>query len=541
MNKIQIKFFLKAIYNTLYKNVVFEKKYTQKILDEEKKQREVPKCNGDIKFSIVVIQKKNNLRCLEKLKESIQHQNYTNWEVYIHSIDEDLRSKAPVKFCDLTGDYIIIVDQNDLLAPTALFECYNYIKERENVDILYSDSDEISKSGRKFSKPQYKPDFSVDFIRSRNYIGELLVVKRKLIENTEEYQNFKKYDFILKLIEKAKCIEHIPKVLYHKRKADIQIDINEQNNDIEALKAYYQRNNIAAEVRKTIVPGVYHTQYKLEEFPKVSIIIPNKDNTEVLKRCLESIRKRSTYDNYEILIVENNSVEEATFRYYDEIEKTYSKVKICNYEGIFNYSKINNFAVSNAEGEYYIFLNNDTEIISENWIEELLGNCMRSEVGVVGAKLYYPNNLIQHAGIVVGYRDAAAHAFINCMKNERGYLDRCICTQNYLAVTGACMMVKGTLFHKVKGFDEELQVAYNDVDFCLKIYEAGYLIVYDAAVELYHYESYSRGLDISEEKKKRLEKERKILNNKWKCIFEKGDPYYNPNLTKTETIFSVEL
>ena len=541
MNKIQIKFFLKAIYNTLYKNVVFEKKYTQKILDEEKKQRDVPKCNGDIKFSIVVIQKKNNLRCLEKLKESIQHQNYTNWEVYIHSIDEDLRSKAPVKFCDLTGDYIIIVDQNDLLAPTALFECYNYIKERENVDILYSDSDEISKSGRKFSKPQYKPDFSVDFIRSRNYIGELLVVKRKLIENTEEYQNFKKYDFILKLIEKAKCIEHIPKVLYHKRKADIQIDINEQNNDIEALKAYYQRNNIAAEVRKTIVPGVYHTQYKLEEFPKVSIIIPNKDNTEVLKRCLESIRKRSTYDNYEILIVENNSVEEATFRYYDEIEKTYSKVKICNYEGIFNYSKINNFAVSKAEGEYYIFLNNDTEIITENWIEELLGNCMRSEVGVVGAKLYYPNNLIQHAGIVVGYRDAAAHAFINCMRNERGYLDRCICTQNYLAVTGACMMVKGTLFHKVKGFDEELQVAYNDVDLCLKIYKAGYLIVYDAAVELYHYESYSRGLDISEEKKKRLEKERKILNNKWKCIYEKGDPYYNPNLTKTETIFSVEL
>lgn len=541
MNKIEIKFFLKTIYNTLYKNVVFEKKYTQKILDEEKKQREAPKCNGDIKFSIVVIQKKDNFKYLEKLKESIQHQNYTNWEVYIHSIDEDLLSKAPVKFCNLTGDYIIIVDQNDLLAPTALFECYNYIKERENVDILYSDSDEISKSGRKFSKPQYKPDFSIDFIRSRNYIGELLIVKRELIENTEEYQNFKKYDFILKLIEKAKCIEHIPKVLYHKRKDDVQIDINEQNNDIEALKAYYQRNNIAAEVRKTIVPGVYHTQYKLEEFPKVSIIIPNKDNTEVLKRCLESIRKRSTYDNYEILIVENNSVEEATFRYYDEIEKTYSKVKICNYEGIFNYSKINNFAVSKAEGEYYIFLNNDTEIISENWIEELLGNCMRSEVGVVGAKLYYPNNLIQHAGIVVGYRDAAAHAFINCMKNERGYLDRCICTQNYLAVTGACMMVKGTLFHKVKGFDEELQVAYNDVDFCLKIYEAGYLIVYDAAVELYHYESYSRGLDISEEKKKRLEKERKILNNKWKCIFEKGDPYYNPNLTKTETIFSVEL
>ena len=529
------------IYNTLYKNVVFEKKYTQKILDEEKKQREDPKCNGDIKFSIVVIQKKDNLRYLEKLKESIQHQNYTNWEVYIHSIDEDLLSKAPVKFCNLTGDYIIIVDQNDLLAPTALFECYNYIKERENVDILYSDSDEISKSGRKFSKPQYKPDFSIDFIRSRNYIGELLIVKRELIENTEEYQNFKKYDYILKLIEKAKCIEHIPKVLYHKRKDDVQIDINEQNNDIEALKAYYQRNNIAAEVRKTIVPGVYHTQYKLEEFPKVSIIIPNKDNTEVLKRCLESIRKRSTYDNYEILIVENNSVEEATFRYYDEIEKTYSKVKICNYEGTFNYSKINNFAVSKAEGEYYIFLNNDTEIISENWIEELLGNCMRSEVGVVGAKLYYPNNLIQHAGIVVGYRDAAAHAFINCMRNEKGYLDRCICTQNYLAVTGACMMVKGTLFYKVKGFDEELQVAYNDVDLCLKIYEAGYLIVYDAAVELYHYESYSRGLDISEEKKKRLEKERKILNNKWKCIFENGDPYYNPNLTKTETIFSVEL
>lgn len=541
MNKIEIKFFLKTIYNTLYKNVVFEKKYTQKILDEEKKQREAPKCNGDIKFSIVVIQKKDNFKYLEKLKESIQHQNYTNWEVYIHSIDEDLLSKAPVKFCNLTGDYIIIVDQNDLLAPTALFECYNYIKERENVDILYSDSDEISKSGRKFSKPQYKPDFSVDFIRSRNYIGQLLVVKRKLIENTEEYQNLKKYDFILKLIEKAKCIEHIPKVLYHKRKDDIQIDINEQNNDIEALKAYYQRNNIVAEVRKTIVPGVYHTQYKLEEFPKVSIIIPNKDNTEVLKRCLESIRKRSTYDNYEILIVENNSVEEATFRYYDEIEKTYSKVKICNYEGTFNYSKINNFAVSKAEGEYYIFLNNDTEIISENWIEELLGNCMRSEVGVVGAKLYYPNNLIQHAGIVVGYRDAAAHAFINCMRNEKGYLDRCICTQNYLAVTGACMMVKGTLFHKVKGFDEELQVAYNDVDLCLKIYEIGYLIVYDAAVELYHYESYSRGLDISEEKKKRLEKERKILNNKWKCIYEKGDPYYNPNLTKTETIFSVEL
>lgn len=572
------KYIIKKVYRKIFVAKQEEREYTKKVIKTERELLE-EKIIGeqDIKFSIVIPLFNTPVVFLQELVDSIMKQTYSNWEIcfsegsvnneelihVLQTLEEDKRIKViyndeKLNISDNTnkaltsveGEYVVFMDHDDVLAPNALYECYKMIKAQKCVDILYSDEDKISMDGTCYFSPHFKPDFSIDLLRSMNYFCHLVVVKSCLIKKIgglrKEYDGAQDYDFVLRVVEKTKNIYHIPKVLYHWRAHKKSMAGNTDSKDYaikagkRALEAHYERLGIQAIVKESEIPGIYHTEYYINGTPKVSIIIPNKDNIDMLEKCLDSIAKKTTYCNYEILVVENNSESDETFEYYQKLEKRYEKAKVLYYEGGFNFSRINNYASSYANGEFYLFLNNDVEVISENWLQELLAYGTRSDTGVVGAKLYYLNDNIQHAGVIIGYRNAAAHAFINNYKTDVGYFGRSICAQNYSAVTAACMLVKKDVFKKVGGFDEELAVAYNDVDLCLKVREKGYLVTYNPKVELYHKESATRGLDISEKKKMRLEMERKLLEEKWQKYFRYGDPYYNPNLTLKETLFTLK-
>lgn len=305
-----------------------------------------------------------------------------------------------------------------------------------------------------------------------------------------------------------------------------------------AIEAHLQRQGVRGLVSHTKDLGFYRVQYPVKGEPLISIIIPNKDEKESLKACLESIWEKSTYKNYEILIVENNSQTSEIFQYYEEL-KEQKKARILYWKQGFNYAAINNFAVKEAKGQYYLFLNNDITVIASNWMEEMLGNCQREEVGAVGAKLYYPDNTIQHAGCVVGLGGIAGHLFINMPRNRTGYLHKASIQQDLSAVTAACIMVKKEAFEKAGGFTEELAVAFNDVDLCLKIRKNGYLIVYNPAVEMYHMESKTRGAEDSKEKVRRFQKEIEYMRCHWIEILKNGDPCYNKNLSLTKWNYSL--
>ncbi len=335
---------------------------------------------------------------------------------------------------------------------------------------------------------------------------------------------------ILKAVENTKDIYHTTKLLYYKRK-NIDLKVNPKAQVI-ALKEHLARVGLKAEVSpsKKLKEAVYDINYEINGNPLVSIIIPNKDHVFDLYRCISSIQK-SSYKNYEIIIVENNSKEDLTFRYYEELQ-AFDNIKILKYSDEFNYSAINNFAAKHASGEYLILLNNDVEVISEDWIEQLLMFAQREDVGCVGAKLYYPNETIQHGGVVVAFKGVAGHAGMQCNRNDAGYYGRLCYVNNQLAVTAACLMLSKKIFNEVGGLNEQdLKICFNDVDLCLKVYETGYLNVFNPLCELYHYESISRGEDKDEKSVKRFQGEVQYFLKKW-TKYTKGhkDPFYNPNL-----------
>ena len=304
--------------------------------------------------------------------------------------------------------------------------------------------------------------------------------------------------------------------------------------------AHYKRVGIEAErVEKGVDYGIYHSIYKIKGEPLVSVIIPNKDHRQDLDLCIRSISERATYKNLEFIVVENNSTEPETFAYYEKIQKEFPNVRVVRWEREFNYSAINNFGVTFAKGEYLLFLNNDTEPIEPRFIEEMLGLCQRDDVGIVGARLLYQDDTIQHAGVVVGFGGIAGHTFIGLHKAENSYFHRAMSTQDYSAVTAACMMSKKSIFQQVGGFTEELAVAFNDIDYCMKVRAAGKLVVYNPYALLYHYESKSRGLEDTPEKIARFNREIRIFADRWPEILEKGDPYYNPNLTLRKSNFAL--
>lgn len=308
----------------------------------------------------------------------------------------------------------------------------------------------------------------------------------------------------------------------------------------KAVEEHYIRMGIPAKVEHSNFYGMFRTKYCWQEQPLISIVIPNKDHIEDLKKCMDSIEEKSAYRNFEFVIVENNSTEEATFQYYKELEQR-ENVTVAYYDGHFNFSRINNFGVQYAKGEYLLLLNNDTEMIDGSCLEELLGYCMREDVGIVGAKLCYQDDTIQHAGVVIGFGGVAGHAFIESSRFDTGYMGRIMCAQDYSAVTAACMMTKKSVFHAAGGMTEALEVAFNDIDYCLKVRALGKLVVYNPYAELYHYESKSRGLEDTPEKVERFNREVAAFNERWEQVLEAGDPYYNPNLTLDRADFSLNL
>lgn len=447
------------------------------------------------------------------------------------------------------GEYFVFFKDRDLLSCDSLFEIVKAVNEsKKDVDLIYSDEDQIDNESRKYVNPSFKPDFSPYYLCSYNYIGNLLVVKRKLLDEAGQYFDCKygeaqDYDLLLRCIEKSKVISHIPKVLYHNRVGTFE-DVSSLNpkhpchtGGANALRAHLHRIGVKGTVLENwdSYNATYHIKYDLKETPLVSIIIPNCNHKEDLEKCLESIKK-STYKNKEVIIVENNSTEDKIFEYYRNLSEDW--IKVIYWNGTFNYSAINNWAVKKSSGKYLVFMNNDIEIISENWLEEFLGLVQFDEVGAVGAKLYYPDQTIQHAGVILGIGGVAGHSHKYASRFSEGYMKRLITTQNLSAVTAALMIVKRSVFTHVQGFDEFYQVSLNDVDLCMKIRKAGYSILFNPWVEAWHYESKTRGLENTSNKLKRFKHEREHFYDSWGCCI--NDEFYNINLTLDREDFSLD-
>lgn len=521
-------------------------------------------------ISIVIPLYCTPLPYLKELIESVRRQSYENWQLCLADGSPDDKAKEFLEkhygrekrivyqklkenggisantnaAAELAkGEYLMFCDHDDTLEPDALYEIVKVINDTD-ADVVYTDEDKVSMDGQHYFDPNFKPDFNLFRLRENNYICHIFVVRKSLTDETgmlrSEFDGAQDFDFILRCCEKAKKITHIPKVLYHWRchmdstAADPSSKAYAYEAGRKAIREHYQRMGIDAKVDMTERPGWYRSHIKVQGNPMVSIIIPNKDHTDDLELCLFSMSRKSTYRNYEVLIVENNSEKEETFEYYKKLPERYPKVRVLTWEKEFNYSAINNFAAEEAQGEYLLFLNNDVEILTPDWIEEMLQNCQQENVAAVGAKLYYPDDTIQHAGVVLGLGGIAGHIMCRASREDPGYFGRMISVQEISAVTAACMMVKKSEFDSVKGFDETFQVAFNDIDLCMKFRAAGKKIVFTPYAELYHYESKSRGLEDTPEKQFRFDKEVKRFQEKWAQQLEMGDPYYSPNLSVTE-------
>ena len=543
----------------------------------EKQRRE--KFDYQPKISIVVPLYKTPEKYLLQLVESVKAQTYPNWELclsdgsgenspltsFLKSLeagDERIKvvyneqalqisenTNAGIEIA--TGAYIAFADHDDELTPHALFECVKALNKDRKIRLIYSDEDKMSMDGHKFFQPHFKPDYNPDLLCTVNYICHLFVVQREILDQVgtfrKEFDGAQDYDFIFRCVEAVDPSEiyHVTKILYHWRCHEDSTAENPESKTYafeagkRAIEEHYHRTGIKAEVYQGEFLGLYRTRFLRDHDPLISIIIPNKDHIEDLKRCMDSIDQKSSYKNYEYIIVENNSTDEKTFQYYKDLEAENPKAHVVYWDKEFNYSAINNYGATFAKGEYILLLNNDTEIINETCLEELLGYCMRSDVGAVGARMYYEDDTIQHAGVVIGFGGIAGHCFVLQPRGTTGYCHRIICAQDYSAVTAACMLVKKSAFDEVGGLTEELAVAFNDIDFCMKLREAGYLIVYNPYAELYHYESKSSGLEDTPEKVARFNKEMQIFERRWPDILRNGDPYYNPNLTLKSQDFSL--
>ncbi len=437
-----------------------------------------------------------------------------------------------------TGDYIALLDHDDIIPLFSIYEIVKCINENMDADFIFTDEDKIMESKDKRMGPHFKSDYAPDTFRSYNYICHFSVFRKDLMDKIKgfksDYDGSQDYDIILRAIENANRIVHIPKILYHWRINENSVASSAAAKPYayvaakKAIKDSLTRQNIDADIIDSSILGLYRVIYKVKGQPLVSIIIPNKDQKKDLERCINSIEK-STYKNYEIIIVENNSVTEEIFKYYEKLKmKENVKVVECNLDS-FNYSKLNNFGINNSNGKFILLLNNDIEIISQDFLQTLIGDAQREDIGAVGAKLLYKNNTIQHAGVVLNHTGVAGHVNLNVIKYEAGYMGRTMIQQNFSAVTGAMMMFKRSEYDKVGGLDEAFPVAYNDIDLCLKFRDIGKYNMYEPYVEAYHYESQSRGYEDTKEKKERLDNDGKRLIEKWKKYFDMPDPFFNVN------------
>lgn len=547
----------------------------------ERKKEETTVFPKNVTFSILVPLYNTPERFLREMIESVTAQTYGKWELcladgsddahdFVGRICQEYRQKdSRIKYQKLaknegisgntnecykmaTGNYIALFDHDDLLHPCVLFAYMQAICEKD-ADYIYCD--EATFKGNSIDHMitlHFKPDFAPDNLLANNYICHFSVFSRELLESGElfrsQFDGSQDHDMILRLTAKAKHIVHVPRILYYWRshKGSVASSIDAKTYAIDAAKGAVADHltklgyrNFEIESTRAFAT-IFRIKYELTSRPLVSIIIPNKDHMDDLSRCVESIINLSTYDNYEIVIVENNSETAEIRTYYEEISR-HPRVQVVEYKGDFNYSKINNFGVQYAKGEYLLLLNNDTEVITPDWMEELLMYAMRKDVGVVGAKLYYPDKTIQHAGIVIGLgaHRTAGHTHYRIPEANVGYMGRLCYAQDVTAVTGACMMVSKALYEELGGLDESFTVALNDVDFCLRVREKGLLNIFTPFAELYHYESKSRGSDKKDERALRYQQESDRFRVKWADALAKGDPYYNPNFSLDHSDFTV--
>lgn len=557
-------------------DVDYEQWYeNHKALPEELEKQKNEKWKRKPLISIVVPVYNTPQVFLRQMIESVQNQSYSEWELCIGNaspenkemkkILEEYKNDARIKEVEIpenkgisqntnrameiaSGEWIGLLDHDDLLAPNALYEIAKAVNEHPDAEVIYTDEDKVTTDLKEHFQPHLKPDFNLDLLRSNNYICHFFVASRDLIKRVggfrPEFNGAQDYDLILRCTEQAKQIVHIPKILYHWRvhKASTADNPASKMYAFDAGKRAIEEHLVRCRTKGTVQHtkdlGFYRVKYEVCGEPLVSIIIPNKDQSEALKKCLDSIREKTSYRNYEIIIVENNSEEPETFAFYKKIAG--EKIKVVTWEGEFNYSAINNFGVRHARGDYLLLLNNDVEIINGDWLTEMLSHCQRKEVGIVGAKLYYPDNTIQHAGIIIGIGGVAGSVFVGLPRAFSGYLHKASIQLDLSAVTAACMLVKRSVFEQVGGLEEKLKVAFNDVDFCLRVREKGYLVVYDPYAELYHYESKTRGAEDTKEKIRRFQTEIEYMRSHWIGLLKKGDPYYNCNLSLTKWDYSLK-
>lgn len=550
--------------------------------EEAERQRET-KFDRNIKFSILVPLYNTPEKFLRQAVESVIAQTYPGWELCLAdgsdaqhadvgrickeyaakddriryrklASNEGISGNTNACLDMATGEYIALFDHDDVLHPSVLYEYMKAICEK-GADYIYCD--EATFQGNKTIDDMitlhFKPDFAPDNLRANNYICHFSAFDRKLLECMplfrSEFDGSQDHDMILRLTGRAKCVVHVPKLLYYWRShaGSVASDINAKSYAIDAAKGAVaahlkQQGFDHFEITSTkAFETIFRIKYEIQGNPLVSIIIPNKDHLGDLQRCIISILEKSTYDNYEIIVVENNSTGEEIFDYYKRLQKN-GNINVVTYEGDFNYSRINNLGVEHARGEYILLLNNDTKVITLDWIEELLMYAQRPDVGAVGAKLFYEDKTIQHAGVVLGLGQhrTAGHSHYRVSSNNLGYMGRLCYAQNVMAVTGACLMMKKALFTELGGLDENFAVSLNDVDLCVRAWKAGYVNVFTPFAELYHFESISRGLDDTGEKAERYERESEAFRTKWKDVLEKGDPYYNPNFSLDRSDFALK-
>ncbi len=578
--------------------------------EETRKQQENAAFEKTPLISILVPLYNTPEKFLRDMIESVLAQTYHNWQLcladgsdaehigqvsaIVSEYCKDLRANARGTGCRIRyqklernegisgntnhcleladGEYIGLFDHDDILHPEVLYWYVKAINE-ENADYIYCD--ETTFKGDDINRMitmHFKPDYAIDNLRANNYICHFSVFKRSLLDGTElfrtKFDGSQDHDMILRLTDRAQHIVHVPKLLYYWRShaGSVASDISAKPYAIDAAKgavADHLRRHGYDHFKITSTRAfetIFKITYEVQGTPKISIVIPNCEHAEDLRRCIDSIYEKSVYDNYEIIVVENNSTGSEIKSYYEELKNGNLKevVKVVDYNAHvaekasgkpassklpFNYSAVVNYGVSMSTGEYIILLNNDTQVITVNWMEELLMYAQRADVGAVGAKLYFPDRKIQHAGVVLGLgaHRTAGHSHYGQAGMNLGYMGRLCYAQDVSAVTGACLMVSRAKYDEVGGFDTGFAVSLNDVDFCLKLREKGYLNVFTPFAELYHYESLSRGLDLEGKNAERYEKESEHFRTKWKDVLAKGDPYYNPNFSLDRSDYSLNV
>lgn len=538
--------------NTLTENEAYRKwmQNCEKI-DKEKSLEELKTFAYKPLFSICIPVYNIEEKWLRKCISSVENQYYGHWQLCMAddcSTDEKVReilreyekkdsriqvvyrqknghiSEATNSALEIAeGEFIVLMDNDDELSPDALFEAAKLLQDHRDADVIYSDSDKITETGHR-KDPYFKPDYSPDTLLSYNYISHLGIYRRRLVEQVGGFrtgvEGSQDYDLLLRITEITDKVYHIPKILYHWRiiEGSTASGVGQKNYAYLAgkkvLEDAIERRGYHAKVRLLEKILCYNVEFYPKEKHLISIIIPTKDKADVLERCLESIYSKTKTQDYEIIVVDNNSEEKATFALFDQYKKR-GNFRVLRQPIPFNYSRLNNEAVKIARGDMLLFLNNDVEVITEDWLTLMAGEAEREEIGAVGVKLLYPDNTVQHAGVVLGILGVAGHMGVGKDREDNGYMSHLSLRRNYSAVTAACMMIRKEVFEKVGGFEENLQVAFNDIDFCLKVKNQGYRNIFLADVLLYHYESLSRGLEDSSEKIARFNSEVKYMQEKW--------------------------